>query len=109
MKRKKSHKDLAIQMINKREYARKYYQAHKARARAYYLSNSLRIKERAMVWRVANRERYLEQQREYDRTVRLYRTVEKRLKEVVNEGKKRELNREYGKYAADRIKAFKWP
>ena len=68
----KSHKDLAIDIANKREYARAYYQAHKADSRARYQKDKEKIKARSAKWKVDNRERYLKQQAAYDRTGRVY-------------------------------------
>ncbi len=83
MKRKQSLKDQAIDLANKREYARKYYQAHKQEARAYYILNRGRIRYIAERWRRDNRERYLAQQAEYDRTVRPHRTIDKSTNEFI--------------------------
>ncbi|KKM88407.1 hypothetical protein LCGC14_1259040 [marine sediment metagenome] len=109
VKKKQSLKDQAIDIANKREYARKYYQAHKDKSRAYYRANSAKIKERAMVWRVANRERYLEQQAEYDRTQRLHRVRDKKLDQYIIETAKKSFSLIWSQGIADRIKALKRP
>ncbi len=66
MKRKKSHKDQAIELANKRAYARRYYEAHLDESREYYQENKDKIKRRAAAWRKRHRARYLKQQSDYD-------------------------------------------
>lgn len=61
--------ELALEL--ERSYAREYYKAHKEEAQAYYITNQKVIKERASKWKRDNRERYLKQQRDYDRNRRV--------------------------------------
>ena len=109
MKRKQSLKDQAIDIANKREYARKYYQAHKQEARAYYILHRGRIRYIAERWRRDNRERYLEQQREYDRTKRIRAHAQDRVDQYEKERKNMLVRRFWQQGIADRIKALKRP
>lgn len=89
MTRTKSHSDQAIDLANKRVYARRYYQANKARSRVYYLANREKIKARAKAWRLDHPEEYLNQQRYYDR-----------FKRDQNKAAKQALNKVYSAFAS---------
>lgn len=70
MTAKLSHSDQAVDIANRRAYARRYYQANKDKARTYYQVNKEKIKARSKAWRQANRKRYLKQQSTYYCNVR---------------------------------------
>lgn len=89
MTKSKSHKDMAIEIANKRKYAKKYYETHKAEARARYLKDKEKIKARSVKWKVDNRAQYLEQQARYDLFKRGSLTIQERFEKAIRRREKR--------------------